>query len=100
MDDLDFSVSPTVVTLKDSCQVSKKRFDKELNRIWLLYPNHPVFMCRRRGSLKREWAAHNALYACGIAEERTKSCDLEWPQKWYMKIAWGVLGFFAMLWIK
>lgn len=43
-------------------------------------------------SLEREWATHNALYALGIARERTADVDLNYPQKWYARVGYAIVG--------
>lgn len=97
---LKYWVGPTAITLRDSYQVSKIHFERQLLRIRNLYPTHAIFAARSMGSLKREWAGHNALYALGIKRSRTRDCDLEYPQQWHVKVAWDVLGFLAWPWIK
>lgn len=93
-------VGPTCITLRDSYRFSKAHFDRQLLRIRNLYPTHAIFAARSMGSLKREWAGHNALYALGIKRSRTRDCDLEYPQQWHVKVAWDVLGFLVWPWIK
>ena len=66
----------------------------ELNKLKELYPDHPTWN-RSMHSLKLEWAAHNLLYALGYKKDKTKDVDLDYPQKWYMKIAYGILGNIA-----
>ena len=97
---LKYWVGPTAITLRDSYQVSKIHFERQLLRIRNLYPTHAIFSARSMGSLKREWAGHNALYALGIKRSRTRDCDLEYPQQWHVKVAWDVLGFLVWPWIK
>lgn len=57
-----------------------------------LYPDCEVFKHRTIESLVREWRAHNRLYRWGIFKNRAKDVDLEWPQPWWMKAAYFVLG--------
>lgn len=47
---------------------------------------------RSNASLIREWVAHNNLYILGYEQERTKNCDLDYPQKWYVKVAYWLLS--------
>lgn len=58
-----------------------------------------VFDHRSRFSMKMEWTCHNALYGLGIARDRTKDVDLDYPQKWYMKVAYTVGGLLTWLFI-
>ena len=48
-------------------------------------------------SLKREWAAHNAL---GISRSRTSHMDLNWPQPWFVRLGYAILGTIAWPFIK
>ena len=43
---------------------------------------------RSNFSMKCEWITHNNLYAIGYKMDRTGSVDLNYPQKWYMKVAY------------
>ena len=43
-------------------------------------------------SLKREWAAHNAFHAMGIFRSRTGHMDLNWPQPWFVRLGYAILG--------
>lgn len=47
---------------------------------------------RSNASMAREWIAHNNLYILGYEQERTKSVDLNFPQKWYVKVAYWLLS--------
>ena len=80
------------IQIINSCLVSKRDFDTELDGIERQHPNHLVFAARSRGSLKREWTTHNALWRCHIFRSRTKDVDLNIPQRWYEKLGYAVLG--------
>lgn len=47
---------------------------------------------RSNKSMIREWIAHNNLYILGYEVERTKNVDLNYPQKWYVKVAYWLLS--------
>lgn len=96
---MKYKIYDNCVKLIDSYLVSKKDFQKQLTMIRNLHPNIPLWN-RSDASIKREWATHNLLYSLGIARERTKDCDLNYEHKWYMKIAYGVVGSVALLIIK
>ena len=80
----------------DSWKVPKKDFDKCLNEIWMHYSDCEVFNRSRRG-MKLEWATHNFLYSVGIASRRTKDTDLNYPQSWYVRFSYSVIG--ALCWV-
>ena len=87
------------VKLLDSYKVPKKNFDGALKRIRDFHPDCPLWQ-RTDGSLKREWAAHNLAYSLGIKRDKTKDSDLNYEQKWYVKLMYGVVGTIALLIIK
>ena len=95
----DFSVTSDNIHIVDSAMVSKRDFDAVLAIIRAEYPFCPVWE-RGFGSLKNEWAVHNALYALGIARARTRDVDLNVPQPWYLHAAYAVLGVMARIVIK
>ena len=45
---------------------------------------------RSNNSLIREWVTHNNLYRLGLYKDRVKDVDLNYPQKWYIKILYAV----------
>lgn len=47
---------------------------------------------RSNNSMVREWIAHNNLYVLGYEQERTAHLDLNWPQKWYVKVVYWLLS--------
>lgn len=52
---------------------------------------------RTTRSLLREWAAHKLCYALHIFRSHTEAVDLDWPQPWYMRLAYWLVGGFALL---
>ena len=85
------------VKLLDSYLVQKRLFQRELVAIRNLHPSCPLWN-RSDGSLRREWAAHNLAYSLGIRREKTKDADLNYEQKWHVKLFYGVVGAIA-LWV-
>lgn len=49
---------------------------------------------RTISDMEAEWRGHNLLYSMGLFRERTADLDLEYPQKWYKKVAWRILSLF------
>ena len=47
-------------------------------------------------SMIYEWKTHNNLYKLNIEPDRTKSVDLNYPQKWYMKIFYFLGGLITV----
>ena len=88
---MDYTITNNNLHLVDSCEVSKHNFRRNLDEIEAEAPRFDVWN-RSRFSMETEWAVHNALYDCHIARERTASCDLNYPQPWYIRIAYTVVG--------
>ena len=91
MANIKYTISPGNIHLIDSYLYPKKQFDRQLNRIWGLHPSCEVWN-RSRGSLKKEWATHNALYSLGLFRSRTKDVDLNYPQRCYVTLAYNIVG--------
>ena len=91
-----YEITPHNIRIPDSYEVSKHGFDAILDHLQYRYPDCEVWK-RSRWSLKFELATHNALYALGIARERTKDADLDVPQSWYVRVAYNVVG--AVVWV-
>lgn len=91
----EYSVSPNSIHLESSFRVPKEDFERELKAIREQYPDSQVWN-RSIESLKREWATHNAFHAMGIFRSRTGNMDLNWPQPWYVRAGYAILG--RVLW--
>ena len=87
------------VKLFDSCEVSKKDFEKEINEVRQAVPELPVWS-RSMKSLRREWAAHNLAYKLGIRRSKTHDVDFDYPQAWFSKFSYWVIGNIALMLIK
>lgn len=87
------------IKLIGSCLVPKSRFKLELDRIRNLHPTCPLWN-RSESSIKREWAAHNWAYSLGINKGNTADADINFEQKWYVRLAYFIVGSIALLVIK
>lgn len=96
---MDYNISANNLHLENSYLIRKREFSWILARIKSDNPDSLVWK-RSFASLKLEWACHNALYGLGIARERTKDSDLNYPQKWYTRVAYSVLGVLVWIFIK
>lgn len=97
-------VTPFVVTednihILDSYLYRKETFKVVFSYLREYYPTCKVLLNRSNCSMSMEWAVHNLLYNIGIAKARTKDVDLDYPQKWYYKIIYTLLGPIAWLFI-
>ena len=96
---VNYTASPNNIHLESSFKVPKKDFESELNAIRAQYPDSLVWN-RSMESLKREWAAHNALHAMGVFRNRTGHMDLNWPQPWFIRLGYALIGWIVWPFIK
>lgn len=92
-------MSANNIKLKSSYEVGKDDFERELAVIREQHPDSLVWN-RSIDSLKREWAAHNAFHALGLVRKQTADTDLNWPQPWFIRLGYDLLGRIAWLFIK
>ncbi len=95
----NYTVTPNNIHMESSFNISKEDFESELKRLREQYPDSLVWN-RSMDSLKREWAAHNALHAMGIARKQTAHADLNWPQHWLIRLGYDIIGTIAWPFIK
>ena len=86
-----YSVSENNIHMDSSFLVSKEDFESELNALREQHPNSQVWN-RSIESLKLEWATHNAFHTMGIFPNRTGHMDLNWPQPWFVRLGYTVIG--------
>ena len=72
-----------VKTIHDMKKVLYAIRDKNLSRIVYIRSNF---------SMINEWRVHNLLYDLHYKRERTADVDLDYPQKWYIKLAYTLLS--------
>lgn len=95
----EYTITPNNIHIQDSYMVPKKLFKCNLkdilHRTPLDYPIHN----RTIESMEMEWASHNFLYDLHLWRSHTKDVDLNYPQKWYTKAVYAVLGRIAWVFI-
>lgn len=96
---MEYTVTKHNVHIVDSYKIGKRDFRKVLDEIRAARPGSDVWR-RSIGSLRREWACHNALYRLGIKRSRTRDVDLNYPQNWKARLAYSLLGPLALIIIK
>ena len=98
-EDGEYSVSENNIHVDSSFRVRKEDFESELRSIRERYPESQVWN-RSLESLKREWATHNAFHEMGIFRSRTAHMDLNWPQPWYIRLGYAIIGKIVWPFIK
>lgn len=91
---MEYRVFDNRIKIFDSYKYSIDQMRIELDNLQELYPDHPIWN-RSRMSLKYEWAAHTLLYLLDYKKDKTKDVDLDYPQKWYKRVAYYILGNLA-----
>ena len=89
---VEYTISRNNLHLVDSYLVPKDDFRKELDPIRVQHQTECEVFLRSDRSLCREWATNNFYYMVGIEPERTRDCDLNYPQKWWVSAAYWVVG--------
>lgn len=89
---LDITLSSNNIHIKDSWQVVHPwDMNTVLNTLREYVEEAGITMDtpldhRTNGSMRREWITHNNLYYAGYKQDRTGSVDLNYPQKWYVRV--------------
>lgn len=94
--DIKVKVSDTCVHITDSYTVKKRRVMKDVIKDLKNTYDATVLKERSTFGMINEWVGHNNLYTLGLWESRTKDVDLEYPQAWYYKIVWFLLGLIVL----
>lgn len=80
------------IHIENSYQIKSKSEMKEV--LYAIQHNHPECNSFKRDykSMIAEWRTHNRLYKWGIEKGRTADVDLNYPLKWYVELAYRILG--------
>ncbi len=93
-------VTDNNIHITDSAFLSKHDADVLLYRVTADYPTCSVVVNRSHGSMMREWAAHTLLYKLHILRSHTKDVDLNYPQRWWVSLAYNIFGAIALIFLK
>lgn len=87
-----YKVTENNIHIQDSYKVTSKSKMSEV--LYIIQHNHPDCNSFKRSynSLISEWRTHNRLYRLGYKRNRTKDVDLNYPLKWYVELAYRILG--------
>lgn len=93
-----FIITNNNIHINLSCAYSKESFDSVFSFLREYYPTNNVLVNRSNKSLSQEWATHNLLYDLHICRSHTKDVDLNYPQTFWEKLGYSIVGTFA-LWV-
>lgn len=90
------------IHIENSYKISKWDFKNTLitRRVYATSDELDVFAHRSYLSMQLEWCCHNFLYNLGVARERTKDVDLNYPQKLWEKILYPIGGILTWIFIR
>lgn len=88
----NFIIVNDLIHVNDSYLVNSR---KEINEFLLKqkeqHSDYAIFNRSIKGMVN-EWMVHNLCYKLHIFRSHTRDVDLEYPQKWYFKIAYNIIG--------
>ena len=96
---VDFKISDDDLKIYDSWKVSKCDFKKELKSIKEITADCEVWN-RGLNQMCLEWTVHNFCFALGIKKESTKDVDFEYPQSFWVRAAYAIVGVLTWIFIK
>lgn len=96
---MGYKITDNNIKIIDSYKVPKCQFNDILAHLRSTYPELSVWH-RSFASLKLEWACHNAAYSLGYKRNRTADTDLNYPQSWYERTTYFIMGCLVWLFIK
>ena len=97
---VQYSLGVGNLHIADSYQIPGRDFKEILTDIKQSNPDAFLFKVRGICGMCLEWATHNFFYKIGFQRERTQDVDLDYPQKWYYRIAYPIIGTVVWLFIR
>ena len=90
--DMRFNVSKNNIHIEDSFIITSRcEMYSILEQLKNIHPDSCVWK-RSFFHMSCEWKSHNRMYRLGLYRSHTKDVDLNYPQKWYMKVVYFILG--------
>lgn len=97
IDPKDVTFTTGNVHIPNSYRYSRKEVAAFLDDAKPKHPSCLPLQKRGRASLLREWAAHKLAYLVDFKRERVASVDLNYPQRWWVKLLYFFVGGFALV---
>lgn len=94
-----YAISNDNVHIVDSYTIGKDGFASVLAILRHRHEDCQVWL-RTYKSLRKEWATHNLCYDWNIKREQTADVDLNYPQTFWEKVGYGLVGAIALIFIK
>ena len=94
--DLTYSISDRFLSIKESHQLQTvDEMTAFLERIRRENVGKDYAILRRNDSnIIHEWRAHNLFYDLHVLRVHTRTVDLEYPQRWWFRIAYWLASHF------
>ena len=96
---IDYTITTNNLHLINSFEVCKRLFKRTLSHIQADHPESDVWN-KGMFEMQMEWAVHNFCYALHIKRSETKDCDLNYPQRWWVRCAYIICGMVSWIFIR
>ena len=97
IDPKDVTFTTDNVHIPNSYRYCRKEVENFVKDAKPKHPSCQPLQKRSKRSLLREWAAHKLAYLVDFKRERTASVDLNYPQRWWVKVLYFVVGGFGLI---
>ena len=93
---LEYSISDTVLTIHESWQQNSLRGMLQTLQTIRHEQERMGYhiLLRTDRSIIEEWIVHNFFYDLHVLRPHTRTVDLEYPQRWYFRIAYHLIAKF------
>lgn len=93
---LDIKVSKNNINIKDSYKINNRLLMRMILDVLKDEISEEHLESPNISGMVREWVAHNNLYKLGYKKDRMCNVDLNYPQKWYVPIAYWILSIIEL----
>lgn len=89
------TITKNNIHIEDSYKTSSKyKMGIVLTQLRKEYPDNEVLLHRTNDSIIAEWLVHTYLYNWGLFKSHTKDVDINYPLRWFEKIAYKIVEWF------
>ena len=85
-------LKPNEILITDCLQYKAKEVKAEIKKMKEENPDNEGLNGRSTFGYINEWAIHALCYWWGIKRDHTKDADMQFDMKWYIRLAYNLLG--------